>query len=98
MASAFDHGSSSITSSCGLAIAFQPAEKCGLEQIERALKKFNFAIPTMKRELLIAASRSVLADEMVSSNEAELIRAIADAIGCPIPPFVRTAPLMPAAA
>ena len=98
MASAFDRGSSSITSSCGLAIAFQPPEKCGLEQIERALEKFNFAIPTMKRELLIAASRSVLADEMVSSNEAELIRAIADAIGCPIPPLVRTAPLMPAAA
>ena len=31
----------------------------------------------------------------LSSNEAELIRAIADAIGCPIPPFVRTAPLTP---
>lgn len=93
--SAFERGASSIAGSNGPAVSFQPAEKCGLDSIDRALGKFNLAMPTMKRELLIAASRSVLADEMVSSNEAELIRAIADAIGCPIPPFVKAAPLMP---
>ena len=32
-----------------------------------------------------------MADEQVTSDEAKLIRAIADAVGCPIPPFVKTA-------
>ena len=48
----------------------------------------------VKRQLIEACTRSVLMDGGVSSSEAELIRAIADAIGCPIPPFVRTAPLV----
>lgn len=81
--------------SSSASITFQPAEKCGLDQIGKALNRFNQATPILKRQLLIASSRSVLADNAVSSHEAELIRATADAIGCPIPPFVQTAPLLP---
>ena len=74
-------------------IPFLSGEACGLQAIEKALAAFHRATPAMKRLLLEAAAASVLADEAVSSREAELIRAMADAIGCPIPPFVRTAPL-----
>lgn len=93
--SAFEGAAGEIRKSANVSIAFQTAEKCGLKEIDRALGKFDRASPLLKRQLLVAASRSVLADGAVSSNEAELIRAIADAIGCPIPPFVKTAPLLP---
>lgn len=75
-------------------IRFLSAEACALEAIEEALTTFQRATPVMKRQLLEAAAASVLEDGAVSSREAELIRAMADAIGCPIPPFVRTAPLV----
>ncbi|MEM9280848.1 MAG: M48 family metallopeptidase [Verrucomicrobiota bacterium] len=68
--------------------------ECGLNQIEKALIKLDQATPTIKRELLEACARSVLVDGALSSRESELIRAIADAIGCGIPPFVKTAPLV----
>jgi Zn-dependent protease with chaperone function len=69
-----------------------PAEACGLARIETALAAFAQATPTIKRDFLEACSLSVMADGALGSREAELIRAAADAMGCPIPPFVRTAP------
>jgi Zn-dependent protease with chaperone function len=69
----------------------QPAEACGLDRIKQALERFALATPVLKKHFLGACSLSVMADEGVSSGEAEMIRAVADAIGCPIPPFVRTA-------
>lgn len=72
-------------------VRHQPAEACGLDRIKRALENFAHASPVLKKHFLEACSLSVMADEGVSSREAELIRAVADAIGCPIPPFVRAA-------
>ena len=66
-------------------------ESCGLERIKEAIEHFALASPINKKHFLEACSLSVMADGCVSSGEAELIRAVADAIGCPIPPFVRTA-------
>jgi len=62
-------------------------------QVDEALERFAHATPLVKRYLLEAACHGIIADGKISSREAELIRAIADAIGCPIPPFVKTAPL-----
>lgn len=90
---AFAHAAAHLEPHTGTAIPFLPAEQCGLDRIEEALDRFSQATPLAKRHLLEACSRSVLADGLVSSREAELIRATADAIGCPIPPFVRSAPL-----
>ncbi len=69
----------------------QPAEACGLDRLERALDRFAEATPSLKKHFLEACCLSVMADEGVSSREAELIRAAADSIGVPVPPFVRTA-------
>jgi Zn-dependent protease with chaperone function len=69
----------------------QSADRCGLARIKQALERFALASPVLKKHFLEACSLSVIADGGVSSGEAELIRAVADAIGCPIPPFVRTA-------
>lgn len=91
---AFRKASNHIANTLGATISFKSAEECGLHQIEAALNKFSKATPSVKKHLLQAASKSVMADGAISSREAELIRAMADAMGCPIPPFVRTAVLI----
>ncbi|MDF1812530.1 MAG: M48 family metallopeptidase [Verrucomicrobiales bacterium] len=91
--SSFKKGSDHIRALTGRSLEFQSAENCSLDAIREAIHRFEESTPIIKRELLLAASKAVLADGKISSNEAELIRAIADAMGCAIPPFVRTAPL-----
>jgi hypothetical protein len=92
--SAFERAGNYLKSSSRTGVTFKDASVCGLEEIDKALSKFDEATPPVKRLLLEAASQSVLEDNAVSSREAELIRAIADAIGLAIPPFVRTAPIL----
>ncbi|MDF1753512.1 MAG: M48 family metallopeptidase [Verrucomicrobiales bacterium] len=91
---AFQYGSDYFENLARRPVEFQPGENCSLDAIRNAISQFEMSTPIIKRELLIACSKTVLADGRISSHEAELIRAIADAIGCPIPPFVRTAPLV----
>lgn len=88
---AFAAASARLRERYSVEVAHQPAEACGLERIKRALENFAHASPVLKKHFLEACSLSVMADDGVSSREAELIRAVADAIGCPIPPFVRAA-------
>ncbi len=64
-----------------------PAE-CGLQRIDAALREFEQAAPTVQRTLLVACGNAVVHDGIIASDEAELLRAIADAIGTSIPPFV----------
>jgi len=92
--SAFEAASSALRKATGFTVVHKSAQECGLQAIEDALKQFERSSPIVKRQLIEACTRSVLMDRGVSSREAELIRAISDAIGCPIPPFVRTAPLV----
>ncbi len=64
-------------------------EDCGLAQIEVALEKFDHATPLVKKQLLRICGLAVMHDGEIASREAELLRAIADAIGCSLPPFVQ---------
>lgn len=91
--SAFAYAIDQVSEGALLGLAYRPAGEDGLDEIEEALDEFEKATPIVKRQLVAACSRSVLSDGKVSSAEAEMIRAIADAIGCPIPPFVKTATL-----
>jgi Zn-dependent protease with chaperone function len=90
VAAAFRAGSSLIQEETGRPLTSKSAGECGLGQIDEALKKFERSTPLVKKRLLFAAGKTVMADQVLTSDEAELIRAIADAIGCPIPPFVKT--------
>lgn len=78
----------------GTDIQGKPPEECGLDAVERAVDRFARATPTVKRTFLQACCQAVLTDGVLSSREAELIRAIADTMGCALPPFVKTAPLL----
>lgn len=62
--------------------------ECGLAAIDRALDRWAEASPALKRRLLAACVEVVAADGWVRVEEAELLRAVADALDCPLPPVL----------
>ena len=69
---------------------FPSERECTLESVDRALDRYDSASPTLKRSLMLACAATVMADDEVTDREAELIRAIGDALDCPVPPFVQS--------
>jgi Zn-dependent protease with chaperone function len=69
-------------------IPWLPPEQCALAQLDSALERLNQAVPQIKKNVLNACARTVAADNIIQEREAELLRAIADALDCPIPPLV----------
>jgi len=67
-----------------------PSGECTLAAVDRALQRYDAATPALKQNLLRACAATVMADEQVTEREAELIRAIGDALDCPVPPFVQS--------
>ncbi|MCE0497817.1 MAG: M48 family metallopeptidase, partial [Methylacidiphilales bacterium] len=59
-----------------------------LNKIDGALNRINQAAPQIKKAVLNACAETVAADGVIQENEAELLRAIADTLDCPIPPFL----------
>jgi tellurite resistance protein len=60
-----------------------------LEQVEGALDHLGEAAPQLKKVVLNACAQSVAADGVIEEVEAELLRAIAETLDCPLPPFVQ---------
>lgn len=61
---------------------------CTLKQIGESLDKLNECSFAVKKRIVVAAITSVTADGEITIAEAELLRAIADSIGCPMPPIL----------
>ncbi len=68
--------------------ALRKPEKVSLGDVGAALDRVASATPNVKRLILTACGQAVMHDKKVTTGEAQLLRAIADAIDCPIPPFV----------
>ena len=68
---------------------FVPADRCDLPQVDEALNRLGQAVPQIKKNVLNACAQTVGADGVIQESEAELLRAIADTLDCPIPPFVQ---------
>jgi len=66
-----------------------PREQCGVDQIDQSLNRLAQAVPTIKKNLIEACVYTVGADGVILEAEAELLRAVADTLDCPIPPFVQ---------
>ena len=64
------------------------AEDSSLAHIDAALNRLAQASPMLKKSILTACALTVVADEAIQLEEAELLRAIADTLDCPVPPFV----------
>ena len=63
-------------------------EQCTLQRLQSALKKLATCSMPIKKRILGAAALCVAADGEVTVGEAELLRAIADSLDCPIPPIL----------
>ncbi len=59
------------------------------DKIDAALDELNQGAPQIKKLLLFACAETVAADGVIKEEEAELLRAIADTLDCPIPPMVQ---------
>jgi Zn-dependent protease with chaperone function len=75
-----------------------PAELCGLAEVDKALGELESAAPALKRRILAACIACIGSDGVATEAEAELLRAVADSLDCPIPPLSATPATVAAAA
>jgi hypothetical protein len=68
--------------------SFTMHDRSRLDQLDGVLKKIDQSSPMVKKEVLMACGRAAASDGDLTNREAELLRAIADAIGCPVPPLI----------
>ncbi|HEY1663955.1 MAG TPA: M48 family metallopeptidase [Verrucomicrobiae bacterium] len=85
---AFDAGAPFLRSPDDTDLQLIPRAQCGLDKIDAALNRMVQAVPNIKKNLLDACVHVIGADGVVLEAEAELLRAIADTLDCPIPPYV----------
>ena len=64
-----------------------PDVDCGLQELDQALVTLDGVSINLKRKLIEAAAATVSADGYLQIQEAELLRAISDSLGCPMPPL-----------
>lgn len=67
--------------------ALLPRDQCGVKTLDTALDRLVVAVPIIKKNLLEACARVVGADGVILETEAELLRAVADTLDCPMPPL-----------
>jgi hypothetical protein len=66
------------------------ADECGAERVREALDRVRQAPPQVKKRVIAALARMAVADGTVTVGEAELLRTVADGLGCPVPPLTAT--------
>lgn len=87
-AAAFIRGAQPFAYAANQPLALLPNAECGLDQVDAALGRFAQAAPQIKKNVLKACAQTMAADGVIQEREAELLRAMADALDCPLPPFV----------
>ncbi|MBJ6799144.1 M48 family metallopeptidase [Geomonas propionica] len=71
--------------------AFLPAAACTGPSLQQAFAALERTSPLIKKKLLAAALECIVHDQAVQLEEIELFRGIADAVGCPVPPWLNLA-------
>jgi Zn-dependent protease with chaperone function len=69
-------------------LGLTPGNQIQLAQLDRAIERLNRLKPLEKPALLKAMSRSIFYNQRVTAIEAELFRALADSLDCPVPPIL----------
>lgn len=67
---------------------FLNEEHCTWTLLDEALDKLNEGSAQLKKLVLAAALACLMHDREITVEEVELFRAIADTLGCPVPPWV----------
>jgi hypothetical protein len=88
IAAAFQAGADDLEFPRGKQISLLPRDQSNLSQIDAAIQKITQAALPVKKQILNSCALVVASDSLVKEEEAEMLRAIADAIDCPLPPFV----------
>ena len=86
---AFAKGAESLGRIARTEIPWLPPSECDLTHLDAALDRFAQSVPQIKKNVLTSCAETVAFDATIQPREAELLRAIADALDCPIPPFLR---------
>ena len=86
---AFQNGARNLSAYAQAQIVYVSSDDCDLSHVDAALDRLNQAAPQIKKAVLNACVQVVAADGVIQEMEAELLRAIADALDCPMPPFLR---------
>ncbi len=84
---AFAVGAGPLGQIAGREIPWFPPGQCDLAHLDIALERLSQAVPQIKKNVLNACVQTVAADNVIQETEAELVRAIADALDCPVPPL-----------
>lgn len=71
-----------------------PRSAAGLKDLDGALDELERLSPPNKRRALTACAACIAADHAVTVREGELLRAVADSIGVPMPPLLPGQPLV----
>ncbi len=69
-------------------LTMREGEAAGLKALDAALKRLVSLKPLQKPRLLKAMARCIGHDGRISATEAELMRAVADSLDCPMPPLL----------
>lgn len=67
---------------------FAKQRRAGISELNDALNRLNQMRPLQKPQLLKAMARCIEHDGRISAGEAELMRAVADTLDCPMPPLL----------
>jgi Zn-dependent protease with chaperone function len=83
---AFAAASTELPSHLGLRML--PVDSCGLVELGAALDELAAVSFEHRRRILRACVACIGSDRIATVDEAELIRAVADSIDCPVPPIL----------
>jgi hypothetical protein len=88
---AFAAGVTALGDQAPPSLALQPREECTFGRLDQALDALATVTPARLRDLVTACAATVACDGVVSGAEGELLRAVGDALGCPVPPLLARA-------
>lgn len=83
---AFNHGMEPLAPKTTSSILSR--KQCDLKLLDKTLETLSGAAPRLKKQLLKASVQCISADKMITPAEMEMIRAVGDALDCPIPPIL----------
>lgn len=85
---AFEAGVARIADLAAAKPTYEHAERPAWDRVGRALDRLAQASFEIRGTFIDAAAHTAFADGHVTVNEADLLRVVASALACPLPPFV----------
>jgi Zn-dependent protease with chaperone function len=76
-------------------LSLLPPDACEFAPLDAALDRLDGASFPIKQRLVLACAHTVSHDNQIRPEEGELLRAVSDALGCPVPPLLGELPASP---